>query len=126
LNRCQPGLIRDHAGVLVVGGGSPAGPDPPCNSQPVRRRPLDDRPPDDLCAVRAALVEPAARPWLDGDGLRILDGQVLALTAEGERLREAFWRDLVEDPGPLAPLSDSSLRTFAETLAVLGVTDPPG
>lgn len=52
--------------------------------------------------------------------------KALALTAEGERLREAFWRDLVEDPGPLAPLSDPDLRTLAEMLAALGVADPPG
>jgi DNA-binding MarR family transcriptional regulator len=52
--------------------------------------------------------------------------KALALTAAGERLRAAFWRDLVEDPGPLAPLPDSGLRALAEMLAVLGVADPPG
>jgi len=50
--------------------------------------------------------------------------KALALTAEGERLRAAFWRDLVEDPGPLAPLADSDLRALATLLSVLGVADP--
>jgi hypothetical protein len=48
----------------------------------------------------------------------------LALTAEGERLRTGFWRDLVEDPGPLAPLADSDLRTLAAILDALGVAYP--
>jgi DNA-binding MarR family transcriptional regulator len=50
--------------------------------------------------------------------------KALALTAEGERLRAAFWRDLVEDPGALAPLADSDLRALAALLGVLGVADP--
>lgn len=50
--------------------------------------------------------------------------KALALTAEGERLRAAFWRDLVEDPGALAPLADSDLRALAALLSVLGVADP--
>ena len=50
--------------------------------------------------------------------------KALARTAEGERLRAAFWRDLVEDPGPLAPLADSDLRALAALLSVLGVADP--
>lgn len=48
--------------------------------------------------------------------------KALALTAEGKRLREAFWRDLVEDPGPLAPLADSELRALAAILGALGAT----
>jgi DNA-binding MarR family transcriptional regulator len=57
--------------------------------------------------------------------------KALALTAEGERLRAAFWRDLVEDPGPLAPLADADLPALAALLAALGagsvsdVTVPP-
>ena len=50
--------------------------------------------------------------------------KALVLTAEGERLRAAFWRDLVEDPGALAPLADSDLRALAGLLGVLGVADP--
>lgn len=50
--------------------------------------------------------------------------KALALTAEGERLRAAFWRGIVEDPGALAPLADSDLRALAKLLSVLGVTDP--
>ena len=42
------------------------------------------------------------------------------LTAEGARLREAFWRGLTEDPGPFAPLDDADLRALAKTLGVLG------
>jgi DNA-binding MarR family transcriptional regulator len=49
--------------------------------------------------------------------------KALALTPEGERLRAEFWRDLVEDPGPLAPLADSDLQALATLLAVLGLTD---
>jgi DNA-binding MarR family transcriptional regulator len=50
--------------------------------------------------------------------------KALALTAEGERLRAAFWRSVVEDPGTLAPLSDADLEALAGVLDVLGVTDP--
>jgi DNA-binding MarR family transcriptional regulator len=50
--------------------------------------------------------------------------KALALTAEGMRLREAFWRDLVEDQGPLAPLADADLRALAQILGVLGVPEP--
>jgi DNA-binding MarR family transcriptional regulator len=46
--------------------------------------------------------------------------KALALTAEGERLRSAFWRDLTEDPGALAPLTDADLRALAALLATLG------
>jgi DNA-binding MarR family transcriptional regulator len=50
--------------------------------------------------------------------------KALALTAEGERLRAAFWRSVVEDPGTLAALSDADLRALAGLLDVLGVTEP--
>lgn len=50
--------------------------------------------------------------------------KALALTAEGKRLREAFWRDLVEDQGPLAPLTDSDLRALTQILGALGVPSP--
>jgi len=45
----------------------------------------------------------------------------LVLTAEGERLRATFWRNLAEDPGPLAPLDESQLRLLGEILDVLGI-----
>ena len=50
--------------------------------------------------------------------------KALALTAEGERLRAAFWRSVVEDPGTLAPLADADLQALAGLLDLLGVTDP--
>jgi DNA-binding MarR family transcriptional regulator len=50
--------------------------------------------------------------------------KALALTPEGERLREAFWRDLVEDSEPLSPLTDDGLRELAGLLAVLGAAGP--
>src|SRR5580693_7743635 len=49
--------------------------------------------------------------------------KALALTAEGERLRAAFWRSVVEDPGTLAQLSDADLVALAGLLGVLGVTE---
>jgi DNA-binding MarR family transcriptional regulator len=45
--------------------------------------------------------------------------KALVLTAEGEQLRQTFWHDLIEDPGPLAPLDEPALRTLAQLLAVL-------
>src|SRR5580700_5176592 len=39
--------------------------------------------------------------------------KALVLTPEGERLREAFWRDLVEDSEPLSPLTGDGLRELA-------------
>jgi DNA-binding MarR family transcriptional regulator len=50
--------------------------------------------------------------------------KALVLTPEGERLREAFWRDLVEDAEPLSPLTGDGLRELAALLAVLGAADP--
>jgi DNA-binding MarR family transcriptional regulator len=49
--------------------------------------------------------------------------KALVLTAEGERLRAAFWRDLVHDPGPLAPLSEPELAALVRLLTAL---DLPG
>ena len=48
--------------------------------------------------------------------------KALVLTREGQRLRDQFWRDLVSDPGPLAPLRQGDLRTLTRILAKL---DPP-
>jgi DNA-binding MarR family transcriptional regulator len=53
----------------------------------------------------------------DPDDRRV---KALALTAEGERLRTAFWRGLTEDPGALDPLTDTELRALADLLATLG------
>jgi DNA-binding MarR family transcriptional regulator len=50
--------------------------------------------------------------------------KALALTPDGERLRAAFWKDLIEDPGPLASLDDPGLQSLAELLATLGVAEP--
>jgi DNA-binding MarR family transcriptional regulator len=52
----------------------------------------------------------------DPDDRRV---KALVLTAEGERLRARFWRDLIEDPGPLTPLSEPDLRTLATLLSTL-------
>lgn len=51
--------------------------------------------------------------------------KALALTPEGERLRESFWRGLIEDPGPLAPLDESELRTLMSLLDRLGLAGAP-
>jgi DNA-binding MarR family transcriptional regulator len=53
----------------------------------------------------------------DPDDRRV---KALALTAEGEQLRASFWRDLVADPGPLAPLGEPELRALAALLGALG------
>ncbi len=45
--------------------------------------------------------------------------KALLLTPEGENLRAVFWRDLVEDPGPLAPLDETDICTLARLLAAL-------
>jgi DNA-binding MarR family transcriptional regulator len=45
--------------------------------------------------------------------------KALALTPDGERLRDQFWHDLVTDAGPLGPLSQSDLRTLIGLLAKL-------
>jgi DNA-binding MarR family transcriptional regulator len=51
--------------------------------------------------------------------------KALALTPEGERLRAVFWRDLIEDQGPLAPLADSDLQALSDLLGVLGESAAP-
>lgn len=45
--------------------------------------------------------------------------KALVLTAEGERLRDQFWRSLVTDPGPLTPLGQDDLCTLIRLLATL-------
>jgi DNA-binding MarR family transcriptional regulator len=50
--------------------------------------------------------------------------KALVLTAEGERLRAAFWAGLAEDPGALAPLADADLRALTALLGVLGAAGP--
>jgi DNA-binding MarR family transcriptional regulator len=48
--------------------------------------------------------------------------KALALTPEGERLRDQFWRNLVTDAGPLSPLGQDDLCALTRLLAKL---DPP-
>ncbi|HXW46058.1 MAG TPA: MarR family transcriptional regulator [Streptosporangiaceae bacterium] len=43
----------------------------------------------------------------------------LVLTAEGERLRNQFWHNLLTDAGPLAPLSQGDLRAVSRILGKL-------
>jgi DNA-binding MarR family transcriptional regulator len=50
--------------------------------------------------------------------------RTLVLTPDGARLRAAFWQQLLEDPGPLAPLDDSGLQALGELLGVLGLAEP--
>jgi DNA-binding MarR family transcriptional regulator len=45
--------------------------------------------------------------------------KALVLTAEGERLRDQFWHNLVTDTGPLTALRPSDLRTLNRLLAKL-------
>jgi DNA-binding MarR family transcriptional regulator len=45
--------------------------------------------------------------------------KALVLTAEGERLRDQFWHNLLADAGPLTPLSQGDLRTLTRLLAKL-------
>lgn len=45
--------------------------------------------------------------------------KALVLTAEGQRLREEFWHNLVTDAGPLAPLREPDLRALTRLLAKL-------
>ena len=51
--------------------------------------------------------------------------KALALTTEGERIRASFWSGLTGDPGPLAPLSDVSLRALTSILALLDPAASP-
>jgi DNA-binding MarR family transcriptional regulator len=50
--------------------------------------------------------------------------KALALTPEGERLRDQFWHNFVTDPGPLTPLRQSDLRTLTRLLAKLDQPHP--
>lgn len=52
----------------------------------------------------------------DPDDRRV---KALVLTPEGERLRAAFWRDLTENPGPLASLGDADLSALNRMIDVL-------
>jgi DNA-binding MarR family transcriptional regulator len=45
--------------------------------------------------------------------------KALVLTREGERLRDEFWHNLVNDPGPLTPLRQGDLSTLTRLLAKL-------
>ncbi|MBV9446049.1 MAG: MarR family transcriptional regulator [Streptosporangiaceae bacterium] len=45
--------------------------------------------------------------------------KALSLTSEGERLRARFWHDLVEDAGPLAPLSEADLAALISALSTV-------
>ncbi len=54
----------------------------------------------------------------DPDDRRV---KALTLTADGERLRAAFWSELVADPEPLNPLSDADLRALAALLRAIGI-----
>jgi DNA-binding MarR family transcriptional regulator len=45
--------------------------------------------------------------------------KALLLTAEGERLRDQFWHNLMADAGPLTALRQSDLRTLTGLLAKL-------
>ncbi|MDQ2761002.1 MAG: MarR family transcriptional regulator [Actinomycetota bacterium] len=49
--------------------------------------------------------------------------KTLALTPAGEQLRATFWRELLEDPGPLAPLDTPALRTLVSVLEGLNQQD---
>ena len=45
--------------------------------------------------------------------------KALLLTPDGEKLRQTFWHELIEDPGPLTPLDEAGLRTLAQLLTVI-------
>ncbi len=45
--------------------------------------------------------------------------KALVLTAEGQRLRDQFWHNLVTDAGPLTPLLEPDLRALTRLLARL-------
>ncbi|MEV6851375.1 MarR family transcriptional regulator [Actinoplanes sp. NPDC051411] len=51
--------------------------------------------------------------------------KALTLTAEGQQLRDTFWRRLTEDPGPLAALDETDLQTLATLLAPAEHDGPP-
>jgi DNA-binding MarR family transcriptional regulator len=45
--------------------------------------------------------------------------KALVLTEQGERLRDRFWQAVTEQPGPLARLTESDLRSLTQLLARL-------
>jgi DNA-binding MarR family transcriptional regulator len=49
--------------------------------------------------------------------------KTLQLTANGQRLREAFWHRLTHDAGPIAPLTHEQVRQLCELLEA--ALDPP-
>jgi len=52
--------------------------------------------------------------------------KALVITAEGVRLRDAFWQRLVSDPGPLGHLSRAQLTRLKDALTkALGPADGP-
>jgi DNA-binding MarR family transcriptional regulator len=63
--------------------------------------------------ARRGTVERRADP----DDRRI---KALVLTPDGERLRASFWQGLIDDPGPLAPLDTTDLRTLSALLGTIG------
>ena len=52
-------------------------------------------------------------------------GFALALTDDGRQLRDAFWRRLTSDPGPIAPLTPIQVRQLGEISAAIrdGISD---
>ncbi|HEX6674066.1 MAG TPA: MarR family transcriptional regulator [Actinomycetes bacterium] len=78
--------------------------------------------PSNLTGVADKLEQRGAverRP--DPDDRRV---KALAVTAEGVRLRDAFWERLVSDPGPLGHLSRAQLtRLEAALVEALGPAD---
>ena len=52
--------------------------------------------------------------------------KALMLTADGIRLRDAFWQSLIEDPGPLAPLGVDDLGALVLLLEKVSVDDALG
>jgi DNA-binding MarR family transcriptional regulator len=46
--------------------------------------------------------------------------KALLLTPDGEQLRDRFWRELVENPGPLSPLSQEQLAALTRLLEAVG------
>ncbi len=70
--------------------------------------------PSNLTGVADKLEQRGAverRP--DPDDRRV---KALAITAEGVRLRDAFWERLVSDPGPLGHLSRAQLTRLKDAL----------
>lgn len=51
--------------------------------------------------------------------------KALVLTAKGKELRASFWRNLMQDPGPLSPVSEPDLRALASILSMLAAVGAP-